>query len=148
MVVAVTGDLMAGRSNRPQQLGLPLGNPPQHEKRGPHLMPFQKRQQAMRADLHPGREMLPVARGNAIGESGHMEVIFHVDGEGVQHVRFKRLQVTEKTPLEAESARGCSALPEARGIGDDRSESGRGPARTGRNRHAHRHRMEFGPIAG
>src|SRR5262249_31152511 len=85
VAVAMRGQLVTQARDPAYQLGLALGHPAQDEERGLQRSLREQAEEALHADLHPGRQLVPARRRKRRPEVQRVEVFLDVDGDRVQH---------------------------------------------------------------
>ena len=86
--VAMAGDFVAARRDLAHQLGMPLGDPAQHEEGGPVAGGVGGVEQPVSGIGDPGGQVVPARPLDQTREVGDLEVLLQVDAEGVQrHLR-------------------------------------------------------------
>jgi hypothetical protein len=81
--VAMRGDLMPVGDDSPDEPGMALADPPEHEERRRHLRVVEDAQHAIGVGLDAALEAGPAAPRDHPVEGTHVKVILHVDGHGV-----------------------------------------------------------------
>ena len=89
MTVAVTGNLVPRRGDRFDDRGEALGDPAKHKERGVDVMPGKEFEHSGSIALQPGGQVLPLINGKCIGECGDVEIILHIDRQGIVHALRK-----------------------------------------------------------
>ena len=88
MVRAMTSQFVAFGNDPPHQLGMPLGDPAEHEKRAADAGLGENIQQAVRVPSDPARKRVPIAAIDDPGERLDLEIILDVHREGVPTMHY------------------------------------------------------------
>ena len=86
MVIPVGSELVSGRRDLLDELGMPLGQPADDEERGANAGAIEQIEQPPGRELHPRRQPVPVRERKRV-DAADVEPFFHVNGEDVGHRR-------------------------------------------------------------
>lgn len=75
------------RGYLPNESGMAVGHPAKNKEGPDDPVTGQQLQAAVRREFDSRRKLLPTARLPRNRKLGRMEVVLHIDGEGVEHVR-------------------------------------------------------------